>query len=664
MVLVNKHCRHPMTKLLITFLLIVTTGCSVDDEKSSQEASAPQSTDESADQICPSDEGCATSENALLYAAAVAKTVTPSGYEIAKAQYLKNDRPDACEPGLPRGFGETRCGELASNFLDDCGTDTLCPRDEGYSAPDADGSELDGTPDYFWDCGRDRICPPPFDTPEEGDLATNGIDDDGDGAIDEPAYQAPDQDGSEGDGIFQGLWIAGYGNNRPAMGIKDDLWTRVIVLQQGEVTIAMVTLDAVGLFYDEVLRIKDKIETEQPGIFDHIFMQSTHTHEAPDTMGQWGIAFPYDDYPFQHGRDELHMAKIQNQTVAAVLEALDKLEPASLHVAKANTRIEGFLHDSRDPQIFNDRLVAFQLKNAQEKAIATVLNWGNHPEILDSRNNYVSSDFPHTVRKALEEGLNATQNYEEETGFGGVAIYQQGAVGGLMGPNGFLITGRDGTTYENSYKTWARAQAYGENLAQVAFDALKSASLVVEPQLFFASKEIKVPVENLIFHLGLLNGWFDREVYDYDPNGFLEEGNFPHLLTEVAVIRLGPLAWNTAPGELFPETFVGFSSEYSFGLDPIDENNPNPPPLDEVPQTIPLQEQLDSEYAMVFGLGQDEIGYLVPTYDYQLHPSSPWIDEPEGDHYEETNSVSEQALPLIEEALSLCLKAWKTYSNQ
>ena len=29
--------------------------------------------------------------------------------------------------------------------------------------------------DYFWDCGRDRICPPPFDTPEEGELALTSL---------------------------------------------------------------------------------------------------------------------------------------------------------------------------------------------------------------------------------------------------------------------------------------------------------------------------------------------------------------------------------------------------------------------------------------------------------------------------------------------------------
>ena len=37
-------------------------------------------------------------------------------------------------------------------------------------------------------------------------------------------------------------------------------------------------------------------------------------------------------------------------------------------------------------------------------------------------------------------------------------------------------------------------------------------------------------------------------------------------------------------------------------------------------QSSPYSDRLDSAYGMVFGLGQDEIGYLVPTYDYQLHP--------------------------------------------
>ncbi|MBL90730.1 MAG: hypothetical protein CMH56_02835 [Myxococcales bacterium] len=645
----------PFLGLVLSPLLL--TACPQAEDETPPSKPQTDSPAPTPDQVCPGAAGCETSEDKTLYAAAVAKKVTPTGYEIAKAQYLKNDRPSYCEPGLPRGHGETRCGELADSFLDDCGNDTLCPRDDGYEAPDEDGSELDGTPDYFWDCGRDRICPPPFDTPEEGDLATNGLDDDGDGAIDEGPWTAADEDGTEGDGLFQGLWIAGYGNNRPAMGIRDDLWTRVLVMQQGNTTVAMVTLDAVGLFFDEVIRIKERLEAERPNAVDHIFMQSTHTHEAPDTMGQWGIAYPYDEYPFQHGRDPLHMAKIQEQTVAAIIEAVDALEPANVVAGSTNTRVEGFLHDSRDPQIFNDELVAIQFKGNNDNVIATLVNWGNHPEILDSRNNYVSSDFPHALREALENGLPATSRYEAEPGFGGVAIFQQGTVGGLVGPNGFLITGRDGTEYENANKTWARADAYGENLAQQTFDALKNSTPLEDPTLFFAAKSFKIPVENIIFHLGLLTGWFDREVYDYDPNEFLEEGNFPQLLTEVGVIRLGPLSWSTAPGELFPESFVGFDESQSMGLPQVDADNPNPPDLTQAPTEPTIKSQMQSDFPMIFGLGQDEIGYLVPPYDFILDESSPYIDEAEGDHYEETNSVGPKALPLVQDALNLCLEA-------
>ncbi|MFZ9889579.1 MAG: hypothetical protein ACO3JL_18950, partial [Myxococcota bacterium] len=187
-------------------------------------------------QACPGSAGCEQGgEGQPLWVGAAKRDVTPRGFEIAKPQYLLRERPDSCEPGLPRG-GETTCGYLKSNVLDDCGDDGLCFGEEGYVGPDEDGTQGDGKPDYFWDCGRDRICPPPYDTPELDALATNGLDDDGDGAVDEGPWTAPDADGSEGDGIFQGLWIAGYGNNRPAMGVKDPMWTRVVVMQQGDVT--------------------------------------------------------------------------------------------------------------------------------------------------------------------------------------------------------------------------------------------------------------------------------------------------------------------------------------------------------------------------------------------------------------------------------------------
>lgn len=607
------------------------------------------------DTSCPGGPGCASADGEL-FAGAAKRKVTPTGFEIAKAAYLDGDRPDFCEPGLPAGSG-TVCGELKSNRLDDCGNDAVCFGDEGYAGPDADGSEGDGKPDYFWDCGRDRICPPPAGVPEEGALATNGVDDDGDGAIDEGPWTAPDADGSEGDGLFQGLWIAGYGNNRPAMGVKDDLWARAVVFSQGDVTVALVTVDAVGLFYDEAVRVRERVEAARPGAVDLVILQATHTHEAPDTMGQWGLEDVYAGLQFGHGRDEAHMELIRSGAAEAILEALDGATPVELRVGTVNTRVDGFLHDGRDPQIFEDTLTAVHVVAKDSGAtVATLVNWGNHPESLDSRNNFISSDYPHALRKAIEGGLTATSRYGAHEGLGGVAIYQQGLVGGIMGPNGFPITGRDGAVYENRYKTFARTDAYGELLAEQAFQALEGASVIEAPRLRFSRKVYRAPVRNQIFHVGFFNGWFDRGLYDFDETLPIDDENVPWLETEVALVYLGPLAWLTAPGEMFPETFVGFDEAQSFGVPTIDPDNPNPPDLAKAPAPPYLKERLGVTYPLLLGLALDETGYLVPPYDFQLHPTSPWLDEAEGDHYEETNSIGPDAVPLYLENAGVLLE--------
>ena len=61
---------------------------------------------------------------------------------------------------------------------------------------------------------------------------------------------------------------------------------------------------------------------------------------------------------------------------------------------------------------------------------------------------------------------------------------------------------------------------------------------------------------------------------------------------------------------------------------------------------------------MVLGLTNDEIGYLIPEYDYVLDEGLPYLSEAEGDHYEETNSLGPEALPLLADAVQ-ALTAWR-----
>jgi hypothetical protein len=114
----------------------------------------------------------------------------------------------------------------------------------------------------------------------------------------------------------------------------------------------------------------------------------------------------------------------------------------------------------------------------------------------------------------------------------------------------------------------------------------------------------------------------------------------------VGLVQLGTIAWLTAPGEMFPETWVGYAAEVQ-GPQVIDPDNPNPPNLDDAPTGPYLRERTGVAYPMLLGLALDEIGYLVPPFDFELHPTAPWVDEAEGDHYEETNSIGPTAVPTL-----------------
>ena len=56
-------------------------------------------------------------------------------------------------------------------------------------------------------------------------------------------------------GEFDAVWIAGFSNGKPAQGVHDDVWARVMVLDDGESRIALVSLDAIGFMHDDVVDI-------------------------------------------------------------------------------------------------------------------------------------------------------------------------------------------------------------------------------------------------------------------------------------------------------------------------------------------------------------------------------------------------------------------------
>ena len=514
--------------------------------------------------------------------------------------------PDLACPGDASGACDSNTGAFSAGAAAVAITPACF---ESWEDLDLDG-EFDSDEAYF-DCGCDRLCPG-----DEG-------------------YTAPDE--GEADGDFQASWLAGFHNNRPAIGVHDDLWARAVVFEQGETRVGLVVVDLVGWFYDDVVMTR-QLAADAGLDLDLLIISSTHNHEAPDTMGLWGRSETSGGY------DPAYGAFIREQVVVALQDAQADLREVGrfvVGVADASDYSERgaapLIRDTRDPKVIDTRMRAALIEDASGETIATLSHFGNHPEAIADENVMITSDFP----AGLRDGLEAR--------YGGTSVFINGPVGGLMTPLGTTITDAEGTEYR-AY-TFEKLEVIGQVMADLAGDAIDGGAEIT-PSLSVATTRFCMPVDNYGFQALFLSEVLVRSIYDFDPTLPIEEdSNVPRVESEMTWLDLGGLEMLTVPGELFPELAIG-GYDGSWIGDPslpiVDEDNPNPPDLSAAPAGPYLVDRLSGDAQWIIGLGNDQVGYIVPTYDFELDAAQPWFEEAEGDHYEETNSLGAETAPIID----------------
>ena len=611
-------------KRALALTTLFLAACPAPVEKPMGKGTPPQN-------FCPGGPTCPNGNDGNFAVGMAKVAISPRNFERPRADWLKNTGDDCPETAPIGKDGLKHCAELIANAWKDCGNDMLCPGDPGYVAPDADGSQGDRKKDeWFFDCGRDQKCP--------GD----------------PGYTGPDADGTEGNGKFEGFWLAGFGNDMAMVDVHDDTWARAVVMSNGDVSIAIVSVDAVGLFNDDIVKMRARVAklTDTPP--DFIMVSATHSHETADTMGQWG---PRPNFVPDRGVDDVWFENVVIEGVAqAVIQAQLSAKPAKVSVAqgKLGARTREVVADHRDPQVMDDtvNVLKFTEKNSGE-VIGTLVNWGSHPEALSDTNNHSSSDFPWAIREAMESGVYNKAGQLLTPGAGGMCLFLQGKVGGLLGPLRSTPITVDGQPAKA--RSYEKTKAIGDIVAQTALAALDTAQDIPEPLLAFGHQPFLFRVENESFQLVFVNfSILKRRLYEFDPMKIISEANYPKIRSEISKIQLGPVRFLGVPGELFPELGIGYDPMLAYGVPQITADNPNPPDLSMAPPPPYLQEKLGGEFNMVVGLSGDEVGYLVPSYDYKLHPTKPYGEQAEGHHYEETNSLGPSTVPtLLDEAEKL-----------
>jgi hypothetical protein len=419
------------------------------------------------------------------------------------------------------------------------------------------------------------------------------------------------------------VWLAGYGPGRRATGVHDPLMARCLVLGDGGDRIALVSVDLIGLQYPAVMQIRKEL-----GDFKYVLVSSTHNHEGPDVVGIWGRGF------LSRGVDDDYVASVVTKVVDLVKKTVENLTPAT--AAYGNASDETLLGDSRKPLAKDGvlRVIKFTKAGSQETA-GLLVQWNCHPESMGSKNTEVTADFPYATVARLKDQHKCP------------ILYMSGAVGGLMAPPDGVIKDGQGKVLDEGDFEYCRL--YGEAVADLATKAITAAEPIELTPFSVAARPIAIPVTNAVYRLARVARVLRRE-------GRIWEGDFQKLgeivteetlekptavETEVAYLRLGEVHVASIPGELYPELIYGKYQE------PAEPNADFPDaPLEPTVESI-----LPGKKWLLFGLANDEIGYIIPRRQWDSMP--PFAYGRKNSQYGEINSCSPEVAPIIMQALKL-----------
>jgi hypothetical protein len=481
---------------------------------------------------------------------------------------------------------------------------------------------------------------------------------------------SPDIPGPE-DATSPGVFVEAFDAGRVAVGnghpdahwVRDDLRVRSVAVEQlrgGGDIVVMASADLYMIFRPEADEIRARARALLPSSLRDrvdIAIATTHNHHGPDT------AFDVNHVWYDQMMDE---------AAAAIAESVLDLRPARLTVADGNLWFG--MRDSRDPVVIDPTMNALQATATNGDVIATLVQWNNHPEVTlgwtptedrsadcavlgeaspCTRNRYFTSDFTGRMATTIEDRV------------GGVAPIFVGALGGLITPLRAAIwevtdeiglgdqfnppVGAQPAGHDTSFTdaNFRRAVVLGEQGAAHALRLLDQGEVITDASLSYETRDVYTRMSNIGFRLlavvdpgtgrpaiGHLPGMLYRcptagpkdastcEADDFgteaDPLvGTIRAGD--HIRTEVAYLRLGPIGMVWMPGEVVGELVIGLPA--GFDDDPAAwfsgplELHAAGPALETGGYVHSL---MTDRYRWTIGLGNDELGYVVPISDWRV----------------------------------------------
>ena len=301
------------------------------------------------------------------------------------------------------------------------------------------------------------------------------------------------------------VYLGGFDPATISTDVHEPLKVRAMVLRVGEMKIAIVGVDNLGLQRDDVEWIKTGVVGFANG---NVFLCSSHTHAGPDLIGLWGTWF------YVSGRDRGYVGVVRAAVAEAVAKADETARPAMLSRGEAMVPAEGIIRNSNRRGLFDRRLTVLHAHEAGSgDPIGALLHVACHPEVLRRGNTLLSADFVGPLcDRWRDAGL-------------GQAVFANGALGAMITPEPRDLEGMP---------------VMVDALLATAERAAERAEPVVVDELEVRRRDLYMPMTSPGLLLGRTTMIIPRRAY----RGMVR--------SSVGSIRIGSIEILCVPGEMEP----------------------------------------------------------------------------------------------------------------
>ncbi|MDQ1326819.1 MAG: Ceramidase alk protein [Candidatus Poribacteria bacterium] len=258
-----------------------------------------------------------------------------------------------------------------------------------------------------------------------------------------------------------GLELSGWAFG-PSVGILDELYAKLLVLESESNKVAIVTTDLIGLQTEYADNIRDGIAKKLNINVENVLISASHTHSGPGTMilRHWGEI----DIDYVHN--------LEKQIIGAVVMAENSMQEARIGIGKG--KVEGVGVNRRDGEngSVDPDVGVIRIDNTQGDMIAVLMNYSCHPVAAHNYKNMISADYPGYSMNVIEKAKN-----------GKVMVYQTTGAAGDINPKGL---------HDIRY-----AEKIGNMVGGEALKVAESIETQPDLTLSVASRKVKIPVNKL-----------------------------------------------------------------------------------------------------------------------------------------------------------------------